>query len=212
MSAFTPQPSGRDGLDWAIGEIEADRARSADTHRIKLSADPQPAICVYLKNKSRHSSRSFKHSLARSLFLYALCNSRIGPETAVIERSSGSTAISDAYFARLLGLRFIAIPAATAPAKLAEIERLGGTCRPGPASDIYAAAQNLTEETGGHYMDQFTNAERATDWRGNNNIVESIFDQMANERFPIPSWIVVGAGTGGTSATIGRFIRYRRTC
>jgi len=26
----------------------------------------------------------------------------------------------------------------------------------------------------------------------------------------VPSWIVCGAGTGGTSATIGRFIRYRR--
>ena len=26
----------------------------------------------------------------------------------------------------------------------------------------------------------------------------------------MPEWIVVGAGTGGTSATIGRYIRYRR--
>ena len=60
-------------------------------------------------------------------------------------------------------------------------------------------------------MDQFTNAERATDWRGNNNIAESIFDQMSQEEHSVPSWIVVGAGTGGTSATIGRFIRYSPT-
>jgi cysteine synthase A len=59
-------------------------------------------------------------------------------------------------------------------------------------------------------MDQFTYAERATDWRGNNNIAESIFAQMNREAFPTPSWIVVSAGTGGTSATIGRFIRYQR--
>jgi cysteine synthase A len=59
-------------------------------------------------------------------------------------------------------------------------------------------------------MDQFTYAERATDWRGNNNIAESIFDQMAMEAHPEPAWIVVGAGTGGTSSTIGRYIRYRR--
>ena len=26
----------------------------------------------------------------------------------------------------------------------------------------------------------------------------------------MPAWIVVGAGTGGTSATIGRYVRYRR--
>src|SRR4029079_7837372 len=63
---------------------------------------------------------------------------------------------------------------------------------------------------GGHYMDQFTYAERATDWRGNNNIAESIFEQLSQERHPIPAWVVVGAGTGGTSATIGRFVRYRR--
>jgi cysteine synthase len=59
-------------------------------------------------------------------------------------------------------------------------------------------------------MDQFTFAERATDWRGNNNIAESIFEQMAHERHPIPAWVVVGAGTGGTSATIGRYVRYQR--
>lgn len=59
-------------------------------------------------------------------------------------------------------------------------------------------------------MDQFTYAERATDWRGNNNIAETIFAQMADEEHPVPAWIVVGAGTGGTSATVGRYIRYRR--
>ena len=59
-------------------------------------------------------------------------------------------------------------------------------------------------------MDQFTYAERATDWRGNNNIAESIFSQMALERHPVPAWIVVGAGTGGTSATIGRYVRFGR--
>ena len=32
---------------------------------------------------------------------------------------------------------------------------------------------------------------------------------MARERHPVPTWVVVGAGTGGTSATIGRFVRYR---
>ncbi len=56
-------------------------------------------------------------------------------------------------------------------------------------------------------MDQFTFAERATDWRGNNNIADSIFRQMKNEPHPVPECIVMSAGTGGTSATIGRYIR-----
>ena len=75
---------------------------------------------------------------------------------------------------------------------------------------MYDEARRLADESGGHYLDQFTYAERATDWRGNNNIAESIFEQLAQERHPVPTWVVVGAGTGGTSATIGRFVRYRR--
>ncbi len=59
-------------------------------------------------------------------------------------------------------------------------------------------------------MDQFTYAERATDWRGNSNIADSIFKQMQKEEYPIPTWIVMSPGTGGTSATIGRFIRYQQ--
>jgi cysteine synthase A len=59
-------------------------------------------------------------------------------------------------------------------------------------------------------MDQFTYAERATDWRGNNNIAESVFAQMALERHPQPRFIVCAAGTGGTPATFTRFVRYRR--
>jgi cysteine synthase A len=58
-------------------------------------------------------------------------------------------------------------------------------------------------------MDQFTYAERCTDWRANNNIAESIFDQMRRERHPVPAWVVTSAGTGGTTATVGRFVRYQ---
>jgi cysteine synthase A len=64
---------------------------------------------------------------------------------------------------------------------------------------------------GDHLMDQFTYAERATDWRVNNDIAESILEQLKLERYPCLSWIVVSAGTGGTAATMGRYIRYQPT-
>ena len=35
---------------------------------------------------------------------------------------------------------------------------------------------------------------------------------MQREPFPIPEWIVMSPGTGGTSATIGRYIRYQQLC
>jgi cysteine synthase A len=203
-------------VDDAVRLIEADARRSADTHLLRY---PLPAawcdgvdVQLYLKDETTHITGSLKHRLARSLFLYALCNGWIGEGTTVIEASSGSTAVSEAYFAALLGLPFIAVmPSSTSAAKIALIESQGGRCFfVAEASQVYAEAERLAEETGGHYLDQFTNAERATDWRGNNNIAESIFEQMCEEAHPIPEWIVVGAGTGGTSATLGRFIRYRR--
>ena len=71
-----------------------------------------------------------------------------------------------------------------------------------------ADTQRLADELDGHYMDQFTYAERATDWRANNNIAESIFQQMRLEKHPVPNWLVSSAGTGGTVATLGRYVRY----
>ncbi|WP_109807150.1 PLP-dependent cysteine synthase family protein [Sphingosinithalassobacter portus] len=202
----------RDWLNEAIRKIEADFNRSADTHLIRMELDRFPDITLYLKDESSHPTGSLKHRLARSLFLYALCNQWIGPDTCVIESSSGSTAVSEAYFAKMLGLRFIAVvPATTAAPKLEAIRFQGGEIhKVDDPRTVYQAAQQLAAETGGHYLDQFTYAERATDWRGNNNIAESIFAQMAKEEHPVPEWIVCGAGTGGTSATIGRYIRYRR--
>lgn len=193
----------------AIQKINADFNRSSDTHLIKVNLPYFSEIDIYLKDESTHPSGSLKHRLARSLFLYGLCNGHIGPDTPIIEASSGSTAISEAYFARLLGLPFIAIvPETTALEKVRLIEFYDGTCVRVPGAEIYSKAEALAAEKQGYYMDQFTYAERATDWRGNNNIAESIFEQMSHERFRHPAWIVVGAGTGGTSATIGRFIRY----
>lgn len=196
----------------AVRRIEADFNRSADTHLIRLDLPRFPGLTLYLKDESSHPTGSLKHRLARSLFLYALCNGWIGPGTVVIEASSGSTAVSEAYFARMLGLRFIAVlPAATAPPKLDAIRFYGGEIHEvGDPRAVYEIAQRLAAETGGHYLDQFTYAERATDWRGNNNIAESMFAQMRSEEHPVPAWVVCGAGTGGTSATIGRFLRYQR--
>jgi cysteine synthase A len=103
------------------------------------------------------------------------------------------------------------MPTSTSHEKIALIEAEGGSCHlvDDPAA-VYEEAQRLAAELDGHFLDQFTYAERAMDWRGNNNIAESIFGQMALERHPVPSWVVVGAGTGGTSATVGRFVRFAR--
>ena len=202
----------RQWVNEAIRKIDADFQRSADTHLIKLPLPCYPNIDIYLKDESTHPTGSLKHRLARSLFLYGLCNGHIKEGTAIIEASSGSTAVSEAYFARLIGLPFIAVmPASTAKEKIKLVEFYGGQCHfVERGEQIYAEAERLASEKNGHYMDQFTYAERATDWRGNNNIAESIFRQMEHERFPLPRYLVMSCGTGGTSSTLGRYIRYRQ--
>lgn len=210
---ITPLPACED-REWArraIGILQGDGRRSADTHLVKPVFNGLRGISIYLKDESTHPTGSLKHRLARSLFLYGICNGKIRQGTTLVEASSGSTAVSEAYFAHLLDLPFIAVmPHSTSRQKVEAIERFGGRCHfvDSPA-EVYTVAEKLAAEAQGHYLDQFTYAERATDWRGNNNIAESIFDQMQSEEHPEPSWVVMNAGTGGTSATIGRYIRYR---
>ncbi len=199
---------------WIRGAMErlaADGVRSADTHLIRLDAGRGCGIALYLKDESTHPSGSLKHRLARSLFLYGIANGWIREGRTVLEASSGSTAISEAYFAELIGVPFVAVvPENTAAKKIAAIEFHGGRVERVRADcDLAGRCRTLAEDGDAHFIDQFTYAERATDWRGNNNIAESLFAQMARESHPVPDWVVVGAGTGGTSATIGRYIRYR---
>ena len=196
----------------AVRLLEADANRSADTH---LHVFPLPGswgVDLYLKDESVHPTGSLKHRLARSLLLYGLVNGAIGPRTTLVEASSGSTAVSEAYFARMLGLPFVTVlPRSTSPEKIRLIEFYGGRCHvvDDPALASREAAV-LGAQDDAYFLDQFALAERATDWRGNNNIAESVFRQLALERHPVPAWIVVGAGTGGTAATFGRYARYSR--
>jgi len=210
MPQLTPEH--RAWIDEAVRRVEADAQRSADTHLHHVPLPGGSGVDLYLKDESVHPTGSLKHRLARSLFLYALCNGWLHAGSTVVEASSGSTAVSEAYFARLIGLPFVAVmTSSTSREKVELIEWYGGRCHfVESASQVYDEARRLAAECDGHYLDQFTYAERATDWRGNNNIAESIFDQMSRERHPVPAWIVVSAGTGGTSATIGRYLHYKR--
>ena len=195
----------------SIEKITADYQRSADTHIIKLNIPKLQGIDFYLKDESTHPTGSLKHRLARSLFLYALCNGKVNSNTTIVESSSGSTAVSEAYFAQLIGIPFIAVmPRSTAKTKIKQIELYGGQCHfVDHSTQMTSEAIKLAESLDGHFMDQFTFAERATDWRGSNNIAESIYQQLQYETHPIPKTIVMSAGTGGTSATLGRYILFK---
>ncbi|MFC4224106.1 PLP-dependent cysteine synthase family protein [Lysinibacter cavernae] len=205
-----------DHITWAgeaLRALDVEANRSADTHMRLFPLPAEWGIDLYVKDESGHPTGSLKHRLARSLFVHAIANGNLGPNSTVVESSSGSTAVSEAYFAKLLGLRFVAvIPEGTSPEKMRLIEQFGGVCHPVSApTTIWEEALRLGAQADWHYMDQFANASVVTDWRGSDNIGASIFDQLSRERYPEPTWIVVGAGTGGTSATISRHCRFRNS-
>ena len=81
--------SDRSWVSSAIHIIEADFNRSSDTHLLRVPLPAAPGVALYLKDESTHPSGSLKHRLARSLFLYGLCNGWIGPNTTIVEASSG---------------------------------------------------------------------------------------------------------------------------
>lgn len=193
-----------------VTQLRVDMMQCPPSPIRKVSLSTDLDIHLYLKDESAHQTGSVKHRLAQSLLIQALCEGKVTPSTPVIEASSGSTAVSEAYYARLLDIPFIAVMArSTSVSKTELIESLGGRCIfvDDPA-DVYARAREVADELGGHYLDQFRNAERATDWKGARNIAGEIYEQLRAEPHPVPEWIVATAGTGGTATTIGRHVRY----
>jgi len=147
-----PQCPERDWTRRAITVLQGDGRRSADTHLVNPIFPGLKGISIYLKDESTHPTGSLKHRLARSLFMYGICNGRIGEGTTLVEASSGSTAVSEAYFAKLLDLPFIAVvPKQTNRQKIEAIERFGGRCHfVGAADEVYKTAAGLAQEAGGY--------------------------------------------------------------
>ncbi|MFI6967307.1 pyridoxal-phosphate dependent enzyme [Streptomyces sp. NPDC050255] len=128
----------------------------------------------------------------------------------MIAATSGAVAAAGAHFASLLGLDFTAVvPAKTSAEVLARIEREGGRWQVGeqPPAAVQEEARALAERLGGHFLDHFADAERAMAVCGEPTIADEIFVQLSGEPHSIPEWIVAGAGTGATSAAVGRHLR-----
>ncbi|MFB9319605.1 PLP-dependent cysteine synthase family protein [Cryptosporangium minutisporangium] len=197
---------------WASAAIARLTAEAAALPPTPLRAFPLPAdwgVSLWLKDESALPTGSLKHRAARAMFRQAIASGRIIEGMTVVEATGGNAAVSQAYFARLLGLPYVAVmPGAPNAARAAAVERYGGRCEfVTPSLAIYDAAQRLADAVGGHYLDQFTAAERALDWRGD-DVAGELFGQVADVTGEDPDWVVVGAGTGATSASIGRHVRY----
>ncbi|MFB6715351.1 MULTISPECIES: PLP-dependent cysteine synthase family protein [unclassified Streptomyces] len=198
---------------WAARAIR--RVRSDDPSLTPTPLRPLrlPAIRdveIYVKDESAHPTGSMKYRLVRAMFCEAIASGAIRADTPVIAATGGAVAVAGAHFARLLGLMFTAVvPAKTSVDVLARIEGEGGRWQVGeqPPAAVQEEARALAERLGGHFLDHFTDAGRAVAGWGEPTIADEIFVQLSGEPHPIPKWIVTGAGTGATSAAVGRHLR-----
>ena len=198
----------------AIRRIEADFQRSSDTHLIPLPLPgfaghrPVPEGRIQPPHRQPEAPAGAQPVPATRCATAGCTKAR-----TVVEASSGSTAVSEAYFARLLGLPFVAVmPRSTSPQKIAAIEFHGGRChlveRPDarctPKASAWptnAAATTWTSSPTPSAPP--TGAPTTTSPRASTS-------RCSASGIRCRRWIVASAGTGGTLATIGRYVRYCR--
>lgn len=77
----------------ALTRLHDLRALAAETPILEIPCPELPGVRFILKDESLQPSGSLKHRLAYSLFELGLVSGDIGPDTPIVEASSGSTAI-----------------------------------------------------------------------------------------------------------------------
>lgn len=187
----------------AIATLTDDAERTGPTP-VESFPLPDWGLRLVLKDESRHHTGGLKHRVVRELYRYALACGHLAPGRTVVQASDGGAAVAGAYFAHLLGLPFVAVlPGDPDPAKASLVEQWGGRAEfTSPPLAIYGEAHRLAGQLGGYHLDHLALAERAVDWRAT-SIADELFSQLSEP----PRWVVVGAGTGATSAALGRHIR-----
>ncbi|WP_219467450.1 PLP-dependent cysteine synthase family protein [Nonomuraea rhizosphaerae] len=175
---------------WAIGMLRAERP----TPLIELPVRAA-GVTLLLKDESAQPTGSLRHRHARALFRQAVLDGLLAEGATVVEATGGNAAVAQAWFARRLGLRYVVVmPGARTEERARPVEALGGECRfVTPPLAIYDAARKID----GHFLDQFGRAAE-------HDLADELFAQVR------PDWVVAGAGTGATSATLGRWARHHR--
>ena len=198
---------------WAHQALARLRADAGAEQPVALRRYPLPeswGVSLYFRDESQRPTGSLKHRLVRRLVEDAVVRGDVRQGRTLIGATAGNVAIATAYFAQVIGVPFIAVvPGKTSAAKRQRIERYGGHCHPfDPPAAIYDQAVRLAAEIDGHYLDHLAGAAHAEDWRGADSVGAALIAQVTAQEDRPPAWAVVGIGTGSTSATLGRHLRY----
>ena len=204
----------------SLMKLAALKAATPVTPLLELSLRGLGEARILIKDERAHASGSLKHRLAMSLFEQALQKDWLTPGGPVIEASSGSTAVSEAWLARRLGLEFIAVvPRGTAFYKQQAIRGEGGrVVEIEDPARLCQHAQALADDSGGHFINQFRHAATAGDWRSDGasggssdtSLPGECLAQIAARELPELQAVFLGAGTGGSAASFARHLRHKR--
>ncbi|MEU3274922.1 pyridoxal-phosphate dependent enzyme [Saccharomonospora sp. NPDC006951] len=194
----------------ALATLADDRIARPPTPLRRYPLPREWPVSLHVKDETRQPTGSVKHPFARDLIADAIEAGKVGAATRLVDANSGNMAVAEAYFARLLGLRFTAVvPHATGAAKRARIEQHGGDLlRVDPPLAVYERAARLASDTGGHYLDHLGTVAASVDARiadRDHGLAATILAGMPEGR--PPEWIVAGAGSGACSRAIGRYLR-----
>ncbi|KAI6206536.1 hypothetical protein M3Y94_00923300 [Aphelenchoides besseyi] len=205
----------------AIETLWEERKKMKYTPLEKVEIAGYPNVEFYFKLEYNSTTGNLKHRFAWCLFVWAITEGYVKEGTPIYEASSGNTATSEAYFAQLLGLPFVAVvPNTTAPDKIEHIKHYNGTIIECAAAEIFDRAAAEAKKHNGFFMNQFVNANPAEEYRNHAfkkrglnsthesvNVLYEIAVQIAqmnanSEVLEYPDYIVHSAGTGGKLWTL----------
>jgi len=165
-------------------------------------------VRVYVKLEYMNPTGSHKDRIAVYMVRDAVERGLLREGGTVVEASSGNTAISVAWVCSLLGYRaVIFVEENTSPAKVKTIRLLGAEVvkvpeRPlGHPENILNVARRYAEENGYVYLNQFANEANVRAHYETTG--PEIYSQLKGK----VDVFVMGIGTGGTIAGVGKYLR-----
>lgn len=200
---------------WAIGTLWEELQSAGSTPLLELSTPFNSSSALLLKNEAASRTGSLKHRVAWALLMWGLIGSGIQNNLHLYERTSGNTGIAEAYFAQRLKLPYTAVASASiSPLKLQAIRNYGGNVLVVPegerATDFYQKV--ISSDPLAYDINQFANAEKAIAYfqgtpAETENMANELILQLREQNISQPNWFVMGAGSGGTATSIGRYMR-----
>ncbi len=160
---------------------------------------------IYVKLEYLNPTGSHKDRIAYYMIKDAERRGLIKPGDTVVEASSGNTAISVAWVSSILGYRAeIFVEEGVSEAKISLIKSLGAKVIKVPSlsgEGYVQAAMKYAEEHGYVFLNQYDNEANV---RAHYETTGPEIYRQLNGRIDA---FVMGIGTGGTIAGVGRFLR-----